>query len=71
MFAPQPYLQFGVNTDNQLRALRGGIALDNLHVIGAVLGGYDPLQQGCGAGVSLTSALFVAEQIVSAMEVTL
>ncbi|CNH26039.1 glycerol-3-phosphate dehydrogenase subunit GlpB [Yersinia pekkanenii] len=71
MFAPQPYLQFGVNTDNRLRALRGGIALDNLHVIGAVLGGYDPLQQGCGAGVSLTSALFVAEQIVSAMEVTL
>lgn len=71
MFAPQPYLQFGVNTDNRLRALRGGIALENLHVIGAVLGGYDPLQQGCGAGVSLTSALFVAEQIVSAMEVTL
>ncbi|AKF40036.1 glycerol-3-phosphate dehydrogenase subunit GlpB [Yersinia enterocolitica] len=71
MFAPQPYLQFGVNTDNRLRALRGGVALDNLHVIGAVLGGYDPLQQGCGAGVSLTSALFVAEQIVSAMEVTL
>ncbi|MBS0056215.1 glycerol-3-phosphate dehydrogenase subunit GlpB [Yersinia sp. Marseille-Q3913] len=71
MFAPQPYLQFGANTDNRLRALRGGVALDNLHVIGAVLGGYDPLQQGCGAGVSLTSALFVAEQIVSAMEVTL
>ncbi|WP_145521465.1 glycerol-3-phosphate dehydrogenase subunit GlpB [Yersinia aldovae] len=71
MFAPQPYLQFGVKTDNRLRALRGGVALDNLHAIGAVLGGYDPLQQGCGAGVSLTSALFVAEQIVGAMEVTL
>ncbi|ARZ02641.1 glycerol-3-phosphate dehydrogenase subunit GlpB [Yersinia ruckeri] len=69
MFDAQPYLQFGVKTDDQLRALRGGKPLENLYAIGAVLGGYDPLQQGCGAGVSLTSALFAAHQIAEITEV--
>ncbi|MFI8416193.1 glycerol-3-phosphate dehydrogenase subunit GlpB [Serratia sp. NPDC078593] len=63
LFAPQPYLQFGVRTTAQLRAMRQGEALENLYAIGAVAGGYDPLQQGCGAGVSLLSALYVAQHI--------
>ncbi|PVZ86347.1 anaerobic glycerol-3-phosphate dehydrogenase subunit B [Serratia sp. S1B] len=69
-FAAQPYLQFGVKTDASLRALKQGEAIDNLYAIGAVVGGYDPLQQGCGAGVSLIGALHVAQQITypSSME---
>lgn len=68
LFAPQPYLQFGVRTDNRLRALRQGEPLSNLYAIGAVTGGYDPLQQGCGAGVSLIGALYVAQQIAAQEE---
>lgn len=62
-FTPQPYLKFGVKTDANLRALKQGEAMTNLYAIGAVVGGYDPLQQGCGAGVSLIGALHVAQQI--------
>ncbi|MGL4860621.1 MAG: glycerol-3-phosphate dehydrogenase subunit GlpB [Enterobacteriaceae bacterium] len=65
MFEPQPYLQFGVRTDSQLRALRQGEVLPDLYVAGAVLGGFDPLYQGCGAGVSLLTALAIAEQILA------
>jgi len=65
LFAAQPYLQFGVRTDTRLRALTQGEAIANLYAIGAVVGGYDPLQQGCGAGVSLIGALHVARQIAA------
>lgn len=69
LFTAQPYLQFGVQTDAHLRPLRDGEALENLYAIGAVVGGYDPLHQGCGAGVSLLGALYVAQQIMSEGEV--
>ena len=65
LFAPQPYLQFGVRTDGRLRAMKQGVRFDNLYAIGAVAGGYYPLQQGCGAGVSLIGALHVAQQIAA------
>ncbi|MCL8549571.1 glycerol-3-phosphate dehydrogenase subunit GlpB [Proteus mirabilis] len=64
VFAKQPYMRFGVNTDSQLRPLKYGEALDNVYAVGALLGGFDPLNEGCGAGVSMISALYAAQQIL-------
>ncbi|WP_333988089.1 glycerol-3-phosphate dehydrogenase subunit GlpB [Providencia huaxiensis] len=64
-FASQPYMAFGVKTDEKLRAQKEGNAISNLYVAGAVLGGFDPLTQGCGAGVSIISALYAANEIIN------
>lgn len=64
VFAKQPYMRFGVNTDSQLRPMKYGEVLDNVYAVGAVLGGFDPLNEGCGAGVSMISALYAAQQIL-------
>ncbi len=64
VFAAQRYETFGVKTDNEFHGLLNGAALSNVYVAGAVLEGFDAIKQGCGAGVSILSALFVAEQIL-------
>lgn len=64
VFAKQPYMRFGVDTDNQLRPMKYGEVLENVYAVGAVLGGFDPLNEGCGAGVSMISALYAAQQIL-------
>ena len=57
------YQAFGVATDNSLRVLKNGSAFENLYCAGAGLAGFHPIQDGCGAGVSLLSALHVADLI--------
>ncbi|VEB96188.1 Anaerobic glycerol-3-phosphate dehydrogenase subunit B [Cedecea lapagei] len=67
-FTPQPWLQFGLKVNPRLQPCHQGEHTQNLYAIGSVLGGFDPIQQGCGAGVSMLTALFVAEQILVAAE---
>ena len=62
-FDRQAYQAFGVKTDSSLRVLKEGQVLENLYCAGAGLAGFHPVQEGCGAGVSLLSALHVAENI--------
>lgn len=64
VFAKQAYMRFGVDTNHQLKPMKYGAVLENVYAIGAVLGGFDPLNEGCGAGISMISALYAAEQIL-------
>ena len=59
---PQPYMGFGVKTDENLRPTRKGIPLKNLYVIGSILGGTHP-ELGTGAGLAIRSALRASELI--------
>ncbi len=44
---------FGVKTDGDFHPLRGGEVVSNLYVIGAEVGGCNPLAEGSGAGVAI------------------
>jgi glycerol-3-phosphate dehydrogenase subunit B len=65
MFTAQPYEKFGIITNENLKALRGGKKMDNLYAIGAGLAGFNPVKEGCGAGVSMLTAMSVADKILS------
>lgn len=64
VFEKQNYQSFGVKTDHGFRGLWKGQPLTNLYVAGAILEGFNPIKEGCGAGVSILSALYVAQQIL-------
>ncbi len=59
---PQPYMGFGVKTDENLRPTRKGVPLKNLYVIGSILGETHP-ELGSGAGLAIRSALKASELI--------
>ena len=63
MFESQGYQQFGVKTDNNFNALYNGESIKNLYVSGADLEGFNPIKEGCGAGVSILSALHIADNL--------
>lgn len=63
-FNEQPFMKFGVATDDRLRGQLNSETLNNLYVAGSVLGGANPLKEGSGAGICLLTSLFIAEQIL-------
>ena len=63
LFRDQAYERFGVMTDDEFRAMRGGRSIENLYVVGAALSGFNAVKEGCGAGVSILTAIDVAERI--------
>ena len=65
-FAKQNYMGFGARLTSGagLRASHEGKVVENLFVAGAILGGCDPLYEGCGGGVAICSALHSADTIL-------
>jgi len=61
---PQAYSRYGVSTDDQLRCLKQGKTITNLHAIGSILSGHDAIKMGDGTGVSMLSALAVVDHIM-------
>lgn len=59
----QPYMSFGVKADENLHAMEGGKALENLYVAGTLLGGTHP-EFGTAAGLAIRTALHAADQIL-------
>lgn len=64
MFEAQPYMKFGVASDEKFRAKKDGQTVENVYVAGSVLSAFNAIKEGCGAGVSILTALNVAESIV-------
>ena len=62
---PQEYMHYGVATDGALRCIKQGKPVANLHAIGSILGGHDAIKMGDGTGVSMISALAVAQDILA------
>ena len=65
IFEAQPFMSCGVVVDNSFKAVKGGKAIENLYACGAVLAAYNPVKEGCGAGVAMLSALKVADDIIN------
>lgn len=63
-FNPQPYMKYGVETDSGFRPLKNGEPLSNVYACGAILGGFNALKEGNGAGITMATAYNAAESIL-------
>lgn len=61
----QPFLGFGVGTDSRLNPFyEDSRTIKNLFCAGSVLSGYNPVSEGCGGGVALSTGFKCAERII-------
>lgn len=65
VLSEQPFERFGVTTDGDLHPSIGGVRVENLYAVGALLAGADGVTEACGGGVATLSALWAAEKILS------
>ena len=62
-FEPQPFMTYGVHTDSIFHPFKNGHPVSNLYAIGSLLSGHNTHHQSDGTGVSMLTALAVAEEI--------
>ncbi len=64
LYDRQPYMTYGVKTDSMLHPYLNGRPVRNLYAAGSILAGQNAIDEGTGAGVAVTTALYVAENIL-------
>lgn len=65
VFKAQPYHAFGVKTNERFQTSLKGQTIENMYAIGSVLGGHNAIHQADGTGVSMMTALKVANQLIN------
>ena len=65
LYDAQPFMSAGVVVDSMFRLSVSGAVVENLYACGAVLSGFNPVKEGCGAGVAMLTALKVADNIIN------
>lgn len=64
--ASHPFLDFGVITDRELHPCdREGSPVENLFCTGAMLAKYNPIREGSGGGVAISTGFFAAKKIIA------
>lgn len=59
------FSNFGIKTDQQLNPFRNGHNVKNLFCAGAVLNGFNPVQEASSGGVAISTGWFAASQILA------
>lgn len=60
-----PFMGFGVLTNSQFQPSLNSQTISNLYCAGAILSGYDPITEGCGSGVAISTAHHAATAIIA------
>lgn len=64
-----PFLSYGVETDSNFNPKsKEGKTIKNLFCAGSVLSGYDPVKEGNGGGVAISSGFSCAERIIKGLK---
>ncbi|OBW92004.1 glycerol-3-phosphate dehydrogenase [Gallibacterium genomosp. 3] len=61
----QPYQHYGVKINAHCQVMKDGQVVPNLFAVGAVIGGFSGLHDGCGSGVSIATAFNVVDYILA------
>ena len=64
MFEAQPYMSFGVATDESFNVKKDGQTVENVYAVGSILSGFNAMKEGCGAGVAMLTAMQVSSKIL-------
>ncbi len=63
--AGHPFLEYGVETNEFLNPFTDdGRTVTNLFCTGAILPHYNPIREGCGGGVAISTGYYAAQQII-------